>query len=112
MASADSLDYVVADAAAAIYPPLQARYKQMAAEAGWPAQVVDSLYITFDGNDLLADQPDSLKQIVDDLEYGKGENRPNSVIRSLKYRSDDIVREVYLERSLLKMFEVEDVFGG
>lgn len=112
MANADSLDLIVADAASAIAPPLTARFKQLASESGWPQQVVESLSISFDGNDLSADYPQGLKQIVEDLEYGKGASRPNSVIRSLKYRADDIVKDVYMERSVLKLFEVEDVFGG
>jgi hypothetical protein len=111
MAATNSLDNIVSDAAYYITPPLTERLKKMAAESGWPAQIADALFISFDGSNLAVDQPPALKDAVDDLEYGKGSTLPNSVIRSLKYRSDDIVRDVYLDRSVLKLFESEDIFG-
>ena len=112
MSERNDFDAVVSDAAYYMAPPLTARLQKMATDSGWPLQVANSLTMTFDGNELFVDQPPALKEMVDDLEYGKGSTAPNSVIRALKNRCDDIVRDVYLERSVIKLFEIEEVFGG
>jgi hypothetical protein len=106
------LDAVVSDAAFYLIPQLTADLKAAAKSSGWPAEVVSTLSVVFDGKDLSVDYPQELSKTVDNLEYGDSRNAPNSVIRSFIYRSGDTLKSVLANRSVSNLMELEGVFGG
>jgi hypothetical protein len=108
----NDLSAVVSDAAFYLIPELTAELKAAAKTAGWPAEVIQVLSVTFDGENLLVDYPKEVSTIVDNLEYGNGSNLPNSVIRSFVYRSGDTVKSVLANRALSNLMELEGVFNG
>ncbi len=50
--------------------------------AGWPTEIANSLYVTYeDGDDDWDCEPESYKLQIEDLEYGTQSTPPNPAIR-------------------------------
>lgn len=103
-------DAVASDAAYYLMDPLTRVLKEMAISAGWPTDIVESLYIDFDGERLSVAYPKDKSAEVMDLEYGRGQQLPNSVIRAFIYRSDKLVKDVLTNRTADALFDLEEVF--
>lgn len=103
-------DAVASDAAYYLMEPLTKVLKEMAISAGWPTDIVESLYIDFDGERISVAYPQNKSAEIMDLEYGRGQQLPNSVIRSFIYRSDKVVKDVMLSRTADALFDLEEVF--
>ena len=112
MAATNNLEAIVADAAFYLIPQLTEELKNTAKTSGWPKAAIDVLSVSFDGSNLSVDYPPQLARMIEDLEYGNGSDLPNSVIRSFIYRSGDTVKSVLANRSVVNLFESEEVFGG
>lgn len=112
MSATSNLDAVVSDAAFYLIPELTSDLKAAAKASGWPDNVVNALSVSFDGENLAVDYPKEISTAVDDLEYGTGQNAPNSVIRSFIYRSGDTLKSVLANRSVSNLMELEGIFNG
>lgn len=104
------VDAVASDAAYYLIEPLTRLLKELAQSASWPAEIVEALYIDFDGERLTVAYPPSMTDEIMDLEYGRGTERPNSVIRSFSYRAESILKNVIASRTVDALFELEEVF--
>lgn len=104
------LQFVASDAAQYLQPILQSNLRKRAEDSGWPENIISSLSVDFDGERLLVKYPSSLSNEIDDLEYGKPYGLPNPVIRPFKYRSEDVIQEVLLKRTLDLILDVEGMF--
>jgi hypothetical protein len=111
MSTASNLETVVADAAFYLIPQLTEDLRSAAKVSGWPAEVIDSLSIKFDGAILSVDYPAAMAKTIEDLEYGTGAEMPNSVIRSFIYRSGETLESVLANRSVSTLFDLEGVFS-
>lgn len=63
--------------------------RDMAYDAGWPNDIVSSMSLTYEGGSVQISYPERYTQAVNDLEFGKEGQPPNSVIRTfmLRYQS-------------------------
>ena len=112
MSATNSLEAIVSDAAFYLITQLTEELKTTAKNSGWPKAAIDVLSVSFDGSTISVDYPPQLARMIDDLEYGNGSDFPNSVIRAFIYRSGETVKSVLANRSVVNLFESEEVFGG
>lgn len=111
-ATVNDFNAVVSDAAFYLSKDLEPKIKDAATKAGWPKDVVEALSIKFDGDNIYLDYPPQLSNVIDDLTYGTGVTPPNPVVLPFKYRSTDAVKQIFEERAVVNLFELEEVFGG
>lgn len=71
----------------------------MAADAGWPENVVRDLSVIVKDGKLVVSYPRSITKQVQDLEYGTEVEAPRPVIRRFEYALPDIIQP-YLEKEL------------
>lgn len=109
-ANSRDLQFAATDAAHFLQPILQKNLQEDAATAGWPANIVQSLTVDFDGSNLSVKYPDELADQIDDLEYGKPFGLPNAVIRPFVYSSEPYIRDVLVTRTLDLILDAEEVF--
>jgi hypothetical protein len=108
--SARDLQFAATDAAHFLKPVLQDNLIDTATTAGWPANIIASLTVDFDGENLSVKYPEELSSEIDDLEYGKPFGLPNPVIRPFVYGSEPYIREVLVCRTLDLILDAEEVF--
>lgn len=108
--AATELSYAVADAVNQIIPELEKSLYALASASGWPENVIRSLSIQFDGEDIIVTFPPEMEEEVNDLEYGTLNNLPNAVIRPFILRSDAIVESVLSSTTIDDLIEMEEVF--
>ena len=62
----------------------------MASDAGWPANIVETLSLSYVAGNITIEYPQELSSIVEDLEYGTEGTPPNSVLRpfTLRYETE------------------------
>lgn len=69
--------------------------RNMAYDAGWPDDIVSSLSLIYEDGAVQISYPESLTTRVNDLEFGKEGQPPNSVIRSFMLRhQNDASKEI------------------
>lgn len=90
-------------------PSLEANLKNFAKEANWPDDVIAALSVDFDGSSLTVKYPDSLSDVIDDLEYGKPYDLPKPAIRPFIYNSDGYIEDVIAEYVLGLILDAEEV---
>ena len=81
-------------------PVLEENLKKFAQTAGWPPNIVNSLSIDFNGDDLLVKYPDEMSDEIDDLEYGKPYSVPKAAIRPFIYDSEAYIKDVLATHAL------------
>lgn len=81
---------ILQDASEQIITQLTPKLRNMASDAGWPSEIVESLSLVYSGGSIVVDYPKEFSQKIEDLEYGYADAPPNSVIRtfSLRYESE------------------------
>jgi hypothetical protein len=113
MPNQDNLTADTNDAAYRIVPILNNRLKEAATTAGWPAYIVDAIYVNYDGATLYVDVPPSFEGDVDDLEYGSPYGLPNAVIGPFISRSEDVIKEVLMDKTVEEVTDLlMEVFIG
>lgn len=105
-----NLQFVASDAARLLQPLLEQHLQDTAEAANWPENIIKSLSVVFDGENLLVKYPDELSAEIDDLEYGKPFGLPNPVIRPFIYSSEDYIKEILVVRTLDLILDAEGVF--
>jgi hypothetical protein len=88
---------------------LEENLKEFAETAGWPPNIVNSLSIDFNGDDLLVKYPDEMSNEIDDLEYGKPYSVPKAAIRPFIYSSESYIKDVLAVHALGMILDAEDV---
>jgi hypothetical protein len=96
----DNLDEAVSILAQRAIPDLTEQLQNSATTAGWPEEIVDSLSIRFDGENLRVHYPEKLANQIEDLEYGKIFGLPNPAIRPFISRSKAYIESVTAEAFL------------
>ena len=99
----NNLDNTVSELARKIIPDLTEQLQEAATTAGWPEEIIDSLSIKFDGENLLVHDPEKLANQIEDLEYGKIFGFPNPAIRPFVSRSKNYIEKVIEEEFLNDM---------
>jgi len=96
----DNLDEAAAILAQKVIPDLTEQLQDSATTAGWPEEVINSLSIRFDGENLRVHYPEKLANQIEDLEYGKIFGLPNPAIRPFISRSKNYIESVTAEAFL------------
>jgi len=96
----DNLDEAVSILAQRVVPDLTEQLQSSATTAGWPEEIVYSLSIRFDGENLRVHYPEKLASQIEDLEYGKIFGLPNPAIRPFISRSKAYIENVTAEAFL------------
>lgn len=80
--------------------------RNMAYDAGWPDDVVSSLSLIYEDGTVKIAYPERLTAQVNDLEFGKDGQPPNSVIRTFMLRhQNDASKEI-------SFLVAEDIYEG
>jgi hypothetical protein len=104
-----SLQFAATDAAQILQPLLEENLQEAARTADWPENIVNSLTVDFDGDNLLIKYPDELAGEIDDLEYGKPYGLPKPALRSFIYSSEAYIKDVLALRTLDLILDAEGV---
>lgn len=85
-----NVNSILDDASGQIITQLTPKLRNMASDAGWPIEIVQSLTLIYSGGHIVVDYPKELSSQIEDLEYGTVGTPPNSVIRtfSLRYETE------------------------
>lgn len=107
----NQLEAIASDAAYALVQQLTLELKSLASAADWPNDIVAQLSVEWDGRNLSVVYPSDIADTVFNLEYGNESDKPNSVIRSFTYRSAPTVKEVFANRTLPQLMDLEGLFA-
>lgn len=103
MSNQNSLDAETNDAAYSIVPILNNRLMTAASDAGWPKDAIEALSVDYDGETVYVRVSPDYQDKVDDLEYGTPFGLPNPVIGPFISRSDNIIKEILLNKTANEM---------
>ena len=105
MQSAVNVDRASKKVAKDLITPLTEQLHSIASASGWPEYIISSLNVDLDEHfNLHINYPESLKNEIDNLEYGAEFGLPNAVIRPFISRAPDLI-----EKALEKL-TVSDLF--
>lgn len=79
-------ELIAATAGERIVQKFTGTLRNMAYDAGWPEEIVSSMSLVYDGSAVQISYPERYTSVVNDLEFGKEGQPPNSVIRSFMLR--------------------------
>jgi hypothetical protein len=102
---------LAADTADSLIEPLTQQLRQLADASDWPAEVIAQLSVDWDGTNLSVSYPPEIADQVNDLEYGTNSDKPNSVIRAFIYRSVPIIKNVFANKTMKNLMDIEGVFA-
>jgi hypothetical protein len=68
--------------------------RDMAVDAGWPADVASSLSVVLTDGTLNIDYPEEMDQRIQNLEYGSFQKPPMSVMRKFMYRTEKVTSQI------------------
>jgi len=111
IAETNEVDATVSDAAFYLIPVLTDELQSLALASNWPSRVIKQLTVSFDGASLYIDYPEEVAQIVQDLEYGKTGQVPNSVLRSFIYKIQPLIKEFYKDHVASNLFNLEEIYA-
>ncbi len=81
----------LSDAADRLTPEL----RQLALNAGWPADIALQIDVEFFEGALYLDYPEEISGKIEDLEYGTPNSAPNAVIRPFMARYEDSIGDIF-----------------
>lgn len=90
----DSSDELASMYAKSAAKELTLELRDLAVEAGWPADVASNLSVVLTNGSLNIDYPEAMDQRVQDLEYGSFEKPPKSVMRKFMYRTEKVTSTI------------------
>lgn len=90
----DSSDELASMYAKSAAKELTLELRDLAVEAGWPADVATSLSVVLINGSLNIDYPEALDQRIQDLEYGNFKTPPKSVMRKFMYRTEQVTSNI------------------
>lgn len=111
IAETNEVDSAVSDAAFYLVPVLTDELQSLAIASNWPARVIKQITVSFDGASLYIDYPDDIAQEIQDLEYGKTGQVPNSVLRSFVYKIQPLIKEFYKDHVASNLFDLEEIYA-
>ena len=74
--------------------------KVNAKSAGWPNNIVKQLQVAVEDLKIIVYYPEMYAQQIDDLEYGNGQDSPQSVFRRFVAKNTDLIGKDLTESSL------------
>lgn len=69
------------------------------------------LSVEWDGRNLSVVYPSEYAQQIENLEYGEGSDKPNTVIRAFVYRCIPTVKNVLANVTMPQLMDVEEMFA-
>lgn len=102
---------LASDAAYVLVDQLTSDLRATASAADWPEEIIAQLSVQWDGTSLSVAYPTAIAQEVENLEYGYFSDRPNSVIRSFTYRCAPKIKEVFMNRTMPQLMDLEGMFS-
>lgn len=91
------LSTISAKVADELISELNADLQDSAVKHGWPQDVASSLSIKNDNGNISIDYPDSMSNIINDLEYGTGTSYPTAVMRKFKWRNEAKITQLTID---------------
>lgn len=86
---------------------LTARIRMDAVKAGWPKKVADSLSVKVSKDEIVAEYPENLTDIIMDLEYGNQSASPKPVFRRFINNNQGLLTDTVVESSIDYLFDEE-----
>lgn len=105
-----NIETAASDAAYYLIPQLEYQFASLAELNGWPDSITTQMSISYENGVLSITYPDSIKEQVDNLEYGSEGQPPRALIRNFTHRSEDAIRKVLANNTLDLLLEMQEVF--
>jgi len=101
----DNLEHLSDSAAKELIEPLTKLLHSLAEKSGWPEEIIVNLSVEINENfELFVNYPDSMRQEIEDLEYGAFQGLPNAVIRPFIYRAPSIIKQTLESQIIPELF--------
>lgn len=101
----DNLEHLSDSAAKELIEPLTNLLHSLAEKSGWPEDIILSLSVELNEDfEIFVNYPDSMRQEIEDLEYGAFQGLPNAVIRPFIYRAPSIIKQILEEQIIPELF--------
>jgi hypothetical protein len=82
-------------------PKLETLFTKLAVSSGWPSNIIEAVTVVINPDlSLTLEYPDTLKDQIENLEYGAIGEIPNAVIRPFMLRSQAYVEAAIKDKTL------------